>query len=330
MSGVKFGLHTVAMFVVLSVLALAAPLADEPDLRLASDLWPPFTDEDGRTRLALSLVHKALERSGVAAGTDIVEWREVIEGLQDGSFDGSAAIWRSPEREEYLLYSEPYLENRLVVVGRKGSVVRATRLADLAGKRVAIVAQYAYGDEVDSTEAPVVVDGTSDQANLQKLLRGDVDYMLVDELLIRHLAEHQQAETARLLEIGRTPLVRRTLHLAVRRDLPNAESIVESFDREVVEMIADGTYNVILSLAWIRADVDGDGVPELVPRTTKAGASPPTSDYTLFMPRGESKLPKLERYWFDGQVYQSWDDVPERYKSAPDPADEAPRAFLRF
>ena len=91
-----------------------------PKLHLASDTWPPFTDAAGETRLAIDLVSAALERAGIRADTTIVEWTDVTAGIRDGRFDGSAAMWRSPERDEYLLFSEPYLENRLVLVGKKG------------------------------------------------------------------------------------------------------------------------------------------------------------------------------------------------------------------
>ena len=59
--------------------------------------------------------------------------------LLSGEFDGSAALWKDTERERALIYSEPYLENRLILVGRQGSDVSATTLAGLASKRIALV-----------------------------------------------------------------------------------------------------------------------------------------------------------------------------------------------
>jgi ABC-type amino acid transport substrate-binding protein len=53
--------------------------------------------------------------------------------------------------------------------------VSAPRLGALAGKRVAVVEQYAYGDAVESAEGPRFIQGQSDQENLTKLLGGNVD-----------------------------------------------------------------------------------------------------------------------------------------------------------
>jgi len=309
------------------------PAAEEPALRLASDVWPPFTNVAGETRLALDLVHEALDRAGVSAATTIVGWKEVTAGLSSGRFDGSAAIWHSAEREKLLLYSEPYLENRLVLVGRKGADVTATDISALAGTSVAVVEQYAYGTGVEGSGGPRWVHGSSDQENLEKLLRGEVDSMLVDELLIRYLVERRPEKVARRLAIGSAPLVRRTLHFAVHRDLPDAASLVERFDREIKKMLADGTYNDVLGLEWIRADVDGDGLAELVPRGERAGEVPPATGYSILasLPRESPVSLDVERYWIGGRVYESWDAVPERYKApARDPADEPPPALLRF
>lgn len=317
----------------LALASFARTPAETSRLRLASDTWPPFTNVAGKTRLAIDLVHEGLRRAGVAEETTIVPWKDVTAGLGDGRFDGSAAIWRSPEREKFLLFSKPYLENRLVLVGAKGSDVRAPRLDALAGKRVAVVEQYAYGDAVEGAKGPTLVQGQSDQENLTKLLAGDVDYMLVDDLLIRYLVKQQYEEAQKRLEIGTTPLVLRTLHLAVRRDLTEAKAIVDGFNAQIDKMLADGTYNVILQLDWIRADVDQDGQPELVARSAQAGTAPPTTSYTLLagLPQGSAKLEVRPRYWIDGRVYETWDDVPESYKKPPrNEADKPPPALLRF
>ncbi len=89
--------------------------------------------------------------------------------------------------------------------------------------------------------------------------------MLVDELVARHLLTFQTEEAAAKLEIGFTPLARRMLHFAIRRDVANADRIVSAFDTEIRQMLGDGTYAKILQVGWIRVDVDGDGLYELVP-----------------------------------------------------------------
>ena len=320
---------TAAMVMLMS--PTLVPATEQLELRLASDMWPPFTNTADQSRLAIDLVHEALDRADIKATTSIVEFGSVILGLQDGSFDGSGALWRSPGRETFLLFSEPYLENRLVLVGRAGSDVSAVRLSDLKGKKVAVVGTYAYGETVKNASEPQFVNGQNDQENLQKLLADKVDYMLVDELLIRYVLQHQKSDAAKYLQIGTTPLVRRNLHLAVRTALPNSKAILEKFNAEIKNMMGDGTYNRILRLNWIRADVDGDGRTELVPMNARTGRIPPAAGYAILaLDPAERPVDDSDRYFIDGQAYEGWDNVPERYKLPEEVFQEPdiPKPFL--
>ena len=53
-----------------------------------------------------------------------------------------------------MFFSDAYLENRLVLVGRSGTDVTAKSLTVLKGKRVAVVKGYAYG-EIDTARPGV-------------------------------------------------------------------------------------------------------------------------------------------------------------------------------
>ena len=51
----------------------------------------------------------------------------------------------------------------MILVGRQGSDVSATSLADLAVKRIALVAGYAYGKAVETTDGPIFVASNSEE-----------------------------------------------------------------------------------------------------------------------------------------------------------------------
>jgi hypothetical protein len=180
------------------------------------------------------------------------------------------------------------------------------------------VGQYAYGDEINRAEGVYFVKTDNDQDSLTRLLAAEVDYMLADELVVRHLLDFQPDEVAANLELGFTPLARRSLHFAIRRDVPNAEEIVRAVDGEIVKMQGDGTYSEILQIGWIRVDVDGDGLYELVPLGDQLGRVPPRSVYDVFgdMPEDE-EAPENKRILIQGDIYQGWDAIPDRYKQPP-------------
>mgnify|MGYP001818808223 CR=1 FL=1 len=307
----------IGLAVCLASLAATAMATDPEELRLGSDEWPPFTGSHGKQRAALELIHTALDRAGYQATTTIDEWKRVEAAIRRGDLDGSAALWRTGDREKTLVFSAPYLENRLVLIGRKGSDVTATRMTDLAGKRVAAVGQYAYGDDVTKAAGVLFVSAKNDQDSLDKLLAGEVEYMLVDELVVQHLLTFQPDEVATNLEIGFNHLARRTLHFAIRRDVPNAEKIVEAVDNEIVKMQGDGSYSEILQIGWIRVDVDGDGLYELVPFGDQVGQTPPRSVYDVFGDMPDDEPAEKNRVLVGGDIYQGWDAIPDRYKQPP-------------
>jgi ABC-type amino acid transport substrate-binding protein len=297
--------------------AMPSAAQPSPTLRLASDVWPPFTDVLGNTRIAVDLVTEALGHSDQDVKIIIREdFGKLMEGIISGTYDGSAALWHSTEREAFLFFSRPYLENRLVLVGRKGADVSATDLASLAGRQIAIVGDYAYNLTEGDNEAPEWISGQSDQENLQALLKGAYDYVLADAFLIQHVLERYGAKAEEALQVSPDPLLTRTLHFAVRKDFPNAVDIITQFDKAIRQMVSDGSYNEILQLNWIRADVDGDGLVELVMGSAYTGPDAPDSSYDV-LTTDKSTGGAYSRYWIDGKLYSSWNEVPDQYKAVP-------------
>ena len=108
-----------------------------------------------------------------------------------------------------------------MLVARRGGDVSAASVADLKGKRIAIVEGYSYGEAIDQSGA-AFVRSRSEEDSLKLLLDSNVDYTLMDELVVQYILSNYAEEARTRLQIGSTPLIRRQLHLAVRRSVPDA------------------------------------------------------------------------------------------------------------
>jgi polar amino acid transport system substrate-binding protein len=305
----------VALSVAAATLTVTAQTPQTTTLQLVSTAWSPFTNGPGQPRFALDLVEAALKRVNVKAATTIVDAGQFTPELLSGRYDGSGAAWKDADREKILLFSQPYLENRLVLIGRKGTDVRATSLGALKGKRIGIVGGYAYGDI--EAAGPTFVRTSSEEDSLTQLLQSKVDYTLMDDLVIQYIATNYAKEMQTRLEVGSAPLVTRPLYFAVRRSRPDAAALISRFNSQLIGLIADKTYHKLLHVDWIRADIDGDGIPEDVPVSDKAGTTAPEHVYTLKManPRpGEKEIPATQRFYVGGTIYTDWKAVPNRYK----------------
>lgn len=301
-------------------------------LKLGSDVWPPFTNVHGEPALANELVKEALNRNKVAVNERSMDFDMVLKAIKTSAIDGSGAMWKSPEREEMLYFSEPYLQNQLVLVSRKESGLKVGSLQDVAGHKLAIVDSYAYGDEIDHLENVEFIRGAGDQSNFLKLLKGDVDYILVDELLVQYLMQAQPAKFREHLVVSEKPVQIKSLHLAIRKDIEGALELLDLFNASAKEMLKDGTYNRILKLNWIQADIDGDGKLELIGNAGSAGTERPSDGYSVNR-NDSSQYPVASgnTYYINGKVYTNWDDVPADFKQGPggDQNNETFN-FLRF
>jgi len=298
--------------IILVLLLATAPGIYGQNLKLASDIWPPFTNEAGDVHYASDLVNEAFGHMNMKANTTIIEFSEVITGINDGRFDGSAALWKSSKRESYMVFSDPYLENRLVVVGRKGSPVNYRRLSDLRGKKLALVENYAYGDELDTLKSVKVIYGKSEQQCLNMLLSGKADYILLDQLLAHQLETYQMAEVSKYLVIGDWPVIINSLHFALRKDVPEAVQIINQFNKVIDKMLKDGSYNEILNLPYVLSDVDNDGKIEVVLTAKHSDAAPPTDIYSIMSTPGRLEKQDGQEFYMNGKPYESWQAIPNQ------------------
>ena len=140
------------------------------EITLASDVWPPFTDQKGNQSIALDLVQEALNNGNIDIKVEITTFKNVLEGIKSGEYDGSAALWSTEARNTDFKFSLPYFQNRLVLVGRKGMDVSARSLAELEGKNIAVVDDYAYELPPNVANKINFSHGKSDQEVLELLL----------------------------------------------------------------------------------------------------------------------------------------------------------------
>ncbi|MBF0454104.1 MAG: transporter substrate-binding domain-containing protein [Magnetococcales bacterium] len=161
-------------------------LKEHPILRLGDDFsWRPFSflDKEGK--------HSGISAGYAQAFSDRLElifrpvvglkWDEVIAGIKNRELDIVPAVVRTPERDEFMLFTKPYLTFPVVIATRKNSPF-VDHLDNLVGKRVGVVKGYAIETvlrkkhpKLNLMTAPTIEEG------LKQLDEGDTD-AFVDNL----------------------------------------------------------------------------------------------------------------------------------------------------
>ncbi|MBS2036744.1 transporter substrate-binding domain-containing protein [bacterium] len=245
--------------------------ASRGTLTIGAEAYYPYQYEqslsDGRlTGLSIELVREACTRAGYRPNFVQKDWIQLLEMLRRGELDALSLSYRSPEREVFGAFSEPYLNLNYAVFYRTDSYERLPedpddllKLARQDQWRIGYCLGHAYPDEVtrflsDPQLRLLAVAGKQEADNMPRLVNGQVDAVFADELsgLSTVMRNHWLSEIgSRRLEI---PL--RPTHVMFSKSRVSADTR-RRIDDAILDMQADGSsaeivrayhYPVLLSL----------------------------------------------------------------------------------
>lgn len=239
----------------LALLMMNTFTAQAEALRLAGNVWPPYTDQRlPGGGLSVELIRTALGRKGYQVDYIEVPWERALLGLRYGSYDLVNA-WPASGRMKYGSYSRPFLTNRVRWIQRRDLNVEYNGLDSLVPYRIGLVRGYAYSEALEAD--PRLNKGyAANFVQLAKMLgAGRIDLTLEDE---RTVLFHLQRELRHLQDAyrfvpGAFSLL--DLSLVVRTDHPQREEILATFNREIEAMVADGSYAEIFHRHGLPAPV---------------------------------------------------------------------------
>ncbi|TPQ24815.1 EAL domain-containing protein [Methylomonas koyamae] len=204
-------------------------LNKHPTIRLGVERnLPPYETLDAAGRYTgavpdfLQLIEKRLGIQFVPVQNKT--WQEIMEMVERGELDAVAAALKTPEREQYLSFTEPYLSMPAVVIGNKfhGFI---TSLHMLAGRRIAVEQGYFVQELLkrDDPNLQLTVAGSVNDC-LRLLDEGKVDAYIGDAASASFIIKQQGLSNLRIL--GQTGYVGES-RLAVTKAHPELLSLLE-------------------------------------------------------------------------------------------------------
>lgn len=140
--------------------------------------WMPFErfDENGDHE-GISADYFALFENALSTKFDPVAaktWSESVDLLRSGECKMFSLAMRTPEREEYLDFTQSYIETPLVIA-TKADVAFINGLDDLQGRKIAIPVLYAFAELLREKFPELqLVEVTDIDAGLNMVRRGEV------------------------------------------------------------------------------------------------------------------------------------------------------------
>ncbi|WP_243544413.1 substrate-binding periplasmic protein [Pseudodesulfovibrio tunisiensis] len=237
-----------SLFAVLAAACLPAHAEERREVRLVAGEWPPYSMEYmPGNGAAAEIVRAALEAEDLRGEFAFLPWPRCRLALDAGDAEASFPWARIPTMEPAFLFSDPILQSRCVFFYRRDRLkdFDFTGLKDLKGYIVSGNLGYFY--ETDFRKADLRMDwGYGDEHAFRKLERGWVDLAPQSEavgwFLIRKLFPGREYEFA----ATHTPLTVTTLHVIAPRSSPGAEPLIQTVNRGLAAIRANGTFARIL------------------------------------------------------------------------------------
>ncbi|MCF6299033.1 MAG: transporter substrate-binding domain-containing protein, partial [Thiomicrorhabdus sp.] len=116
-------------------------IEQNPSITLGSDYdWPPydFVDQQGQhTGISADIIEIIRQKTGLEIQVKSGVWSEVVADMKAGRLDGLVCAVKTPEREEYLNFTPPYITMPIVIVVRSDNTTIGS-ITDLKNKQISV------------------------------------------------------------------------------------------------------------------------------------------------------------------------------------------------
>lgn len=244
-------------FILVLILVCLVPLAahgGQGSLVAGTEEWPPYayTVPDGSIQgMSTDIVRAVLGRMGVGLGElASYPWVRGLKLLEGGGLDLLYSAVYDPARLRFGRYPKtPLFLTQWVFFIRKQDAgkLRFRSMDDLDGRRVGVVRSYSYTPEFNRylRSGGESVEVSSDRANLELLLRGRVDYAVLEYMNGLALMA-RDGLGGQLVPLTGEPLGVIRLYPLFNR-INVSQDFVDRFDRELAAFKRDKAYDEIVN-----------------------------------------------------------------------------------
>ncbi len=214
--------------------------------------FPPFHyyEKNGRLKgISADYLFLIMENLGIQIKIQkAIPWSEVLKRAENGQVDMIPCIAKNSEREIYLNFSTPYLSFPLVILSRKDASFIGG-INDLYGARLAVVKKIVTSSwlKQDGIEyIPYIVDTPLEA--LKAVAFGQADVAIENLATAGYLM--QQHGITNIKIAAPTPYGNYTLHMAVRKELPELLSLINKALEEITPQKHSRIKNKWLSIRY--------------------------------------------------------------------------------
>ena len=224
-------------------------------LKLGFESWEPYQYvglEQQASGLDIEIVQAVAGRMNCSLVLQHGTWQELLGQFRQGQLDVLLGASKTPAREEFALFSEPYRAEQFQLFVRKddASKYNFASVAEMvaAKHKVGLISDYYYGEQIsalydDDQMRPQFVESTMSEQNIAVLLDDQVDAVLEDSFvgaaIIRRKGLEQQIQPHKV-KLPETPI-----YVMFSKSTVQPEQ-VSSFNEALKQLKDSGDYQLLI------------------------------------------------------------------------------------
>jgi len=217
---------------------------DRKLLSIGAEHYPPYEMKEpinGLRGFDYEVAMEAFTLLRYPASVQFLPWKRVVQYSKLGKVAGMLSCSYRPEREEYVIYSNPISESvRGFYVRKRFDGPLPILLEDVRNERVASVSGYGTIKELESNGfEPIAAKDTKMAVSM--LIRKRFDYLYLSQqgtdFAIQELGVSEQLDFH--------PISKKDYYLCFSKNYEGVKPIVEAFNAALLVLKLNGTYQTI-------------------------------------------------------------------------------------
>ena len=221
--------------------------ADDNTIELFIVDFPPYTIIDPQntiTGIDVEVTQAAFAAVGIKAIVSSAPWKRIIKNMQHGNIAGTITCSKQPERDSFILFSQPLSEDNHVAFTRKSFAAETlSTLSDLNNYQVTTVG--AWGVEQELSDSGIDHTTTPDtDSGIRSIVFRNIDVFYNSELptlyRARQLDLRNEIQSHRFNDKDSTPF-----HLCLSKHFPGNQKRIKQFNTGLEKIKNSGEFDAI-------------------------------------------------------------------------------------
>lgn len=195
-----------------------ASLAEDKVFKFASIYWAPYSGKDLKNNGAsIDIIRQAAKVMGYDITVEFLSWEDAVEGARSGKYDGYLPEYLSLDLTKEFDISRPIGDSPLGLAQRADAPIQWKELTDLIPLKIGVVKGYINTAKFDKMVADgtlKVIESDTDDENIQKVARGEIDAAVVDQRVLEYTIKRDGIKN---VNFNSVPLEMKRIHVAFSR-----------------------------------------------------------------------------------------------------------------